>query len=468
MSTVTTSRGEVFQLGPERGSSGDTDTHTSHVNAHTSSETITAGVLTAKHMQVSDMGGYSSGLPDGLVSEYATVTEELDVIDGARIIVQPSEDANTPVIYVGQAGEASTQPVQEAGIVIALKHDEVILNAKKGMVLKGLSQISENVHARDTVEAKVGNFWGKCKCTTLFAGVIRPPASNTTVRVVGNLEVRGTIKAQDQEITGTTKVPRKHTGDQLNVETLTVGDDSLYIGLMRRSYDRASHKPVTHILKRQIPAFLVAKGFTLGDIPGPFTVDNMTINNWVTLAQDYLKDTSVEIDTVFPAATTADWEDYVDPISVDLDAAEVEIDDHETRITALEAAGVTIVENLVDNNNIDILSTDKIVLVKHDEKQGITCTMPASGMTHGQIISIKNAQFGDGSNQDGFGGIDYRITVRPAQNQTPAHTIDFGFTNLTLNASGDAPGGDLSGVNEACRLMWENNAKSWIALNDAY
>ena len=294
MSTVTTSRGEVFQLGPERGSS--TGTHTvseSHANAHTSSETISASILSAKHIQISDMGGYSSALPDGLVSEYATVTEELDVIDGARIIVQPSEDVNTPVIYVGQAGEDSTlQPVQEAGIVIALKHDEVILNAKKGMILKGLSQISDNVHARDTVEAKVGNFWGKCKCTTLFAGVIRPPASNTTVRVVGNLEVRGTFKAQDQEITGSTKAPRKHTGDHVNVDTITVGGDSLYVGLMRRSYDRATHKPVTHILKRQIPAFLVAKGFALGDIPGPFTVDNMTINNWVTLAQDYLKDTA--------------------------------------------------------------------------------------------------------------------------------------------------------------------------------
>ena len=108
----------------------------------------------------------------------------------------------------------------------------------------------------------------------------------------------------------------------------------MYIGLMRRSYDRATHKPVTHILKRQIPAYLVAEGFALGDIPAPLTVDNMTVNNWVTLAQAFKNDTTIEVDTVFPAATTADWENYIDPISVDLDAAEVEIDDHETRIIA--------------------------------------------------------------------------------------------------------------------------------------
>ena len=118
---------------------------------------------------------------------------------------------------------------------------------------------------------------------------------------------------------------------------------------------------------------------------------------------------------------------------------------------------------LVDNANVDVLVTDKVLLIKHDEKTGITCTMPASGMTQGQIISIKNMQFGDGSNQP-----DMTITVRPAQNQTPAHFIDFGFTSLTLNASSDAPGGALVGVNEACRLMWESNGYTWIALNDAY
>ena len=87
---------------------------------------------------------------------------------------------------------------------------------------------------------------------------------------------------------------------------------------------------------------------------------------------------------------------------MDLDAAELEIDDHETRIVALEAAGVTIVSGLSDNDNVAILVTDKVVIIKHDEKQGITCTMPATGMSQEQVISIKNMQFGDGSNTGGF------------------------------------------------------------------
>ena len=153
---------------------------------------------------------------------------------------------------------------------------------------------------------------------------------------------------------------------------------------------------------------------------------------------------------------------------MDLDAAELEIDDHETRIVALEAAGVTIVSGIVDNDDIAILVTDKVVIIKHDEKTGIVCTMPATGMSQGQVITIKNMQFGDGSNQDPFASIDYLITVRPAQNQTPAHFIDYGFTSISLNAASDAPGGALGGVNECARLMWESNGNTWIALNDAF
>ena len=196
----------------------------------------------------------------------------------------------------------------------------------------------------------------------------------------------------------------------------------------------------------------------------------MTINNWVTLAQDYLKDTSIEVDTVFPTATTTDWEAFIDPISIDLDAAEIEIDALDTRITAIETiSGVVVFDNISDNDDLPIASTDRIVLVRHDEKQGIVCTLPSSGMLHGQIIVIKNYQYGDGSNQDPFSSppVDFLITVRPAQNQTPAHTIDGKFTSLTLNATSDASGA-LAGVNEACRLMWESVNKTWIALNDAY
>ena len=454
--------------------------------------------LGLQNLQIGDAGTYDGNLPSGFVAEVATVTEKLNMIDDAYIRVQPTVRLNRPTsVLIGFDPDTMTDT--STGIFVQRDQDVIIMNHEVGIRAPGhpveaaTFQSEWNMHAERDVSA--GNLLKAPEVRTSRIQKFADGHSHITVTAPLTLENGGlnvsnrdsaTITAKALDMTkgdiicrnifasgicegGTLleTIPkvRSHEGRHLHAKSLTLNDDSIYIGLMRRSYDRATHKPVTHILKRQIPAFLVAKGFALGDIPGPFTVDNMTINNWVTLAQDYLKDTSVEIDTVFPAATTADWEDYVDPISVDLDAAEVEIDDHETRITALEAAGVTIVSGLVDNANVDVLVTDKVLLIKHDEKTGITCTMPASGMTQGQIISIKNMQFGDGSNQ---GNIDMTITVRPAQNQTPAHFIDFGFTSLTLNASSDAPGGALVGVNEACRLMWESNGYTWIALNDAY
>ena len=455
MSTVTTYEGPVIHLAVNYQPATN---HVTHTDVHTSSDDLGVGTVSAKRIQVSDLGVFNANLPSGLVVERATVTEEMEVIDDAMITVQPSEDAGTPIVVVGRTGK---QPIGDTGVTITRAHKQIKLNARSGITARALSVITSRV------ESKSALFSAKCQTTNLFVNEIRPIKGRSHTTFIGDLHVRGKVLTRDLDVTGKATMVRKHDGDDGHNKSLTLDDESLYIGLMRRSYDRATQKPVTHILKRQIPAYLVAKGFVAGNIPNPFTVSNMTINNWVTLAQDYLKDTSIEVDTVFPASTTADWENYIDPISIDLDAAELDIVDHETRITAIETiSGVVVYDNLSDNDDLPILSTDRIVLVRHDEKTGIVCTLPSSGMLHGQIIVIKNLQIGDGSNQ--LLGDDYLITVRPAQNQTPTHTIDGKFTSLTLNATSDASGALTGTPNEACRLMWESVNKTWIALNDAY
>ena len=403
MSTVTTYEGPVVHLAVNYEPAKN---HVAHTDVHTSSDDLGVGTVSAKRIQVSDIGVFNANLPSGLVVERATVTEEMEVIDDAMITVQPSEDAGTPIVVVGRTGK---QPIGDTGVTITRAHKQIKLNARSGITARALSVITSRV------ESKSALFSAKCQTTNLFVNEIRPIKGRKNTTFIGDLHVRGKVLTRDLDVTGKATMVRKHDGDDGHNKSLTLDDESLYIGLMRRSYDRATQKPVTHILKRQIPAYLVAKGFVAGNIPNPFTVSNMTINNWVTLAQDYLKDTSIEVDTVFPTSTTADWENYIDPISIDLDAAEVDIADHETRITAIETiSGVVVYDNLSDNDDLPILSTDRIVLVRHSEKQGIVCTLPSSGMLHGQIIVIKNYQIGDGSNQ--LLGDDYLITVRPAQN----------------------------------------------------
>ena len=94
MSTVTTFSGPVIHLAASGVVESEKHEDISHADVHTSSDALTVGTVSAKRMQISDMGGFSALLPDGLVAEYASVTEELNIIDGGIIKVQSSVNPN--------------------------------------------------------------------------------------------------------------------------------------------------------------------------------------------------------------------------------------------------------------------------------------------------------------------------------------------------------------------------------------
>ena len=133
-------------------------------------------------------------------------------------------------------------------------------------------------------------------------------------------------------------------------------------------------------------------------------------------------------------------------------------------VTALEAyhpATPVVYENLSTNANVQILATDRFVLIKHDQVEGITVTLPSDAV-NGQIIAVKNYHIGDASQ-----GGNYIITVVPASGQTPTHVIDYKYSSLELKASTIASG-LLSDVNETVRLMWYALDASWICSNDSF
>ena len=469
MSTRTTYNGPVIQLAvnyeakTESSHSAEPTHHVSHVDVHTTSEDLSVGTVAAKRIQVFPSGGFAAGLPDGLVAENASITEELNVIDGGRIKVQPSEETGTPVVVVGKA---ASQSLGDAGVLVNRGHREVRLNAKMGLYAKKL-----NVYT-SRMEGKSAEFSDKCKTTQLFAKEIRPLKGSQKTTFVGDLHVTGKLSTVDLNVSGASTKKRRHLGDSSHQSELTLDDNSLYIGLMRRSYDRATQKPVTHVLKRQIPAYLVAKGFVLADIPAPFTVTNMTINNWVTIAQDYLQDTSIGVSTVFPAATTADWEDFIDPISIDLDAAEVDIADHESRISVLEGASsgggeLSNLTLLTATNNNDTITippnTVGLVLIAHDNLSGINGYLPA--MNDRDIILVKNLNLADGG--------DEVILLHAAAGS--GVTFDGRWSTIQLNASSVANNNTETYANQCARLqyitIYPNTADEqdiYCRLNDSY
>ena len=467
MSTITTYGGPVIHLAINYEPKTE-ESHSStvtHTNVHTTSEDISVSTVAAKRMQVFASGGFSGQLPEGLVVENAYITEELNVIDGGRIKVQPSEAIGTPVVVVGKA---STQVLGDTGVLVNRGHKEIRMNAKQGLTAKALNVYTSRV---DSKSAEFSN----CKTTQLFAKEIRPIKGTQKTTFIGDLHVRGKLSTVDFNVSGKSTKDRRPLGESGHQDSLTLDDGSLYIGLMRRSYDRATQKPVTHVLKRQIPAYLVAKGFVLADIPSPLTVTNMTINNWVTLAQDYLKDTSVGVSTVFPAATTADWEDFINPISIDLDAAEVDIADHESRIDVLEAASggagelanLTLLTATSNSETVTIpIDTVGLVLIAHDNLSGINVYLPA--MDDRDVILVKNLNLTDGG--------DESIYLHAYEDVSgPVATFDGRWTTIELRSSSNANNTTDTYTQQCARLQYitlypgfAEEQDIYCRLNDSY
>ena len=517
MSTITTPGGPVIGVAvlripvvPESDTHAHNAQHAQVVHQHVNVDVPES--FSAKNIQVSPNGTYVAGMPAGIVTEFATVTGKLDVIDDAYINVQPDPDKHETSVLVG-FDYTKGQSDEHTGVYVHRNRDIIVMSHKEGIrapkhMVEGRYMEAVHFNAQQEISSghkidapsiatsRISPYPGNSKKTvTIDSALILQNgginASNTDLRTIADKIglTRGDIVCRNLYATGTVKgsaltkhVPLSHEDQQqLTGKSLRLGDTSLYIGLMRRSYDRATHKPVTHILKRQIPTYLVAQGFVLADIPSPFTVDNMTIHNWIVLAQDFMNDTTtMEIDTVFPVANTADWEDYINPISIDLDAAEVEIDALDTRITALEAAGggggelstVTLVEATA-TDQIIYLADDIVglVLVKHANLTGVECVLPET-LVDGDIILVKNYNTTDGG--------DNSIKLTVAWDSVPVvpeplYLFDDRWTSIQLNASSTANANPDTYANQCARLLCKVmdpgdilERKVLFRLNDSY
>ena len=69
MSTVTTYEGPVIHLAVNYQPATN---HVTHTDVHTSSDDLGVGTVSAKRIQVSDLGVFNANLPSGLVVERAT------------------------------------------------------------------------------------------------------------------------------------------------------------------------------------------------------------------------------------------------------------------------------------------------------------------------------------------------------------------------------------------------------------
>ena len=136
-----------------------------------------------------------------------------------------------------------------------------------------------------------------------------------------------------------------------------VGDNSLYIGDCRITFDRQNRALKLAVLKDQIPTYLTAAGVTPAEVSsfGASANGELSVHSWTVLAREHTNNEHLRIKDVFPAAA-ADWNDSVfdghataaDMVqaqsdivqaAADIVQAESDIVQAQSDITALQNAG---------------------------------------------------------------------------------------------------------------------------------
>ena len=214
----------------------------------------------------------------GIVSENVTVTEVLDVIHDAFLRVQPHANNHETAVLIGFDPNQMTD--EDTGVFVHRGKDVITMNHRVGIRAPGHSIESANFQSERNVDAyhdvNAGNAITAPQLRTtnirLYAdghtrlkieapivlekgGINVSNLGGDTIHSLGTAGLKLDFKMGDLAcrnlyasgkcVLGTfEQESRNHEdGKHLHVKSLTVDSHSMYLGLMRRSYNVATHKP---------------------------------------------------------------------------------------------------------------------------------------------------------------------------------------------------------------------------------
>ena len=137
--------------------------------------------------------------------------------------------------------------------------------------------------------------------------------------------------------------------------SVIAGDNSVYIGSARYSYDRVNHEVALSTLKQgHIPVYLQGRGFTANDLPAAHAESDMSVRKWLVHAREHFDEQELDVTDVFPTAN-ADWDvadaptpalkadvvalqAFVTGADADITTLETEMDQAQADIVALQGA----------------------------------------------------------------------------------------------------------------------------------
>ena len=130
-------------------------------------------------------------------------------------------------------------------------------------------------------------------------------------------------------------------GGGLGTSDQILGDDSLYIGSARYSYQRNNQEVrLKRLIPGHVPKYLGDQGYDSSDLPANHTIDEMSVSRWVKSARKYTGNGNLTVRDVFPSSATyqsADWEFCDAPIP----AAEARLTTAEGAVSTLQSSVAT-------------------------------------------------------------------------------------------------------------------------------
>ena len=303
-----------------------------NVQSNLVSRSVTSGTEIANlHVEARPSGYTKSFPPAGLYFTAATGRGELNIIEDGRMRFQPYDVDGTALMDRTFSFGRAVPESGETDITADARRDGLLL---------------EDATLDQSAELMVSN-----QLPTL-----RLTGSKQVVQVGGHNEpMCPVIDVQDGDEISRFAVYHDgfvvQSGHQdTNTDSLhsahfhsvIAGDNSVYIGSCRISYDRAAKTVLIRRLKEQVPAYLVALG-----VQGPptgHTLASMTVHAWVAYARTSQNNVRLQVQDVFPDANTDDWEAAtIGAVNTRLSTLEGGMQTAEGRLTALESnpAGLT-------------------------------------------------------------------------------------------------------------------------------
>ena len=245
---------------------------------------------------VADSSNYTATFPPaGLYFTEATGRGELNMIEDGRIRFQPYDvDGSALVDRTFAFGRA----VPEAG------ETDVTADARRDGLLLEDATLDQSVELMVSNTLPTLRLIGT-KATATSGGHTEPVCP--VIDVQDGTEISRFAVYDDGFV-----VQRGHQDvlpDALNAghfSSVLAGDESVYIGSCKLSYDRAAKALRFRTLKEAIPVYLAGKGVTAA--PVGHTLASMTVHGWVAYARTHQSNERLTVHDVFPPAN-ADWED---------------------------------------------------------------------------------------------------------------------------------------------------------------